>query len=243
MTNNALPRRASYVARARSHSPPMHRRKARALQAIRAGRTTGAPLQPLARSERLRLLRRIRELEAENSALAQLSITDSLTGAYNRRHLEAVLASDARLRERTHCAALCVFDVDNFKTFNDTYGHSAGDQVLRAVAKAVSRCLRTADDALFRLGGDEFCVLLFADSATGTLRVVQRMQRAVKALRLPQRERAGRALTISFGVAWRDTAASSAEAQASPWDMYLRADKMLYEAKRAGRDRIEFAAV
>lgn len=240
MTTNALTRRASYVARARSHSPPMHRRKARAIRAIR---TLGT--QPLARSERLRLLRRIRELEAENSALAQLSITDSLTGAYNRRHLEAVLASDARLRERTHCAALCVFDVDNFKTFNDTYGHSAGDQVLRAVAKAVSRCLRTADDALFRLGGDEFCVLLFADSATGTLRVVQRMQRAVKALRLPQRERehAGRALTISFGVAWRDNAVDGPEAQASPWDMYLRADKMLYEAKRAGRDRIEFAAV
>lgn len=232
--NNALPRRASFVARARSHSPPMRGLKARALR---------EPVRPLARSERLRLIRRIRELEAENSALAQLSITDSLTGAFNRRHLEAVLASDARLRERTHTAALCVFDIDNFKTFNDSYGHSAGDQVLRAVSRAVMRCLRSGDDYLFRLGGDEFCVLLFADSAAATLRVVQRMQRAVKALLLPQREMARRSLTISFGVAWRGDDARSREAQASPWEMYQRADKMLYDAKRAGRDRIEFAVV
>ena len=225
--NNALPRRASYVARARSHSPPMRHRK-----------TRREPLQPLARGERQRLIRRIRELEAENSALAQLSITDSLTGAYNRRHLEASLASDVRLRERTHAAALCVFDIDNFKTFNDTYGHYAGDQALRAVARAVMRCLRAGDDALFRLGGDEFCVLLFADSVADTLRIVRRMQRAVRALLLPQREIERPALTISFGVAWRDV-----EAQASPWEMYLHADKMLYDAKRAGRDRIEFSVV
>ncbi|HKT98432.1 MAG TPA: GGDEF domain-containing protein [Paraburkholderia sp.] len=232
--NNALPRRASYAARARSHSPPMRSRKARAIR---------EPSRLLARTERLRLIRRIRELEAENSVLAQLSITDSLTGAYNRRHLETALASDARLREPTRAAALCVFDIDNFKAFNDTYGHSAGDQVLRAVARAVMRCLRAGDDHLFRLGGDEFCVLLFTDSAAGALRVVQRMQRAVKALLLPQREIARRALTISCGVAWRGNEACNPEAQASPWDMYLRADKMLYDAKRAGRDRIEFAVV
>ena len=232
--NNALPRRASFVARARSHSPPMGARKARAIR---------VPSRLLARSERLRLIRRIRALEAENSALAQLTITDSLTGAYNRRHLEAVLASDARLRERTHSAALCVFDIDNFKTFNDTYGHSAGDQVLRAVARAVMRCLRAGDDYLFRLGGDEFCVLLFVNAAPEALRIVRRMQRAVKALLLPQPEMARRALTISLGVAWRGNDARSPEAQASPWDMYLRADTMLYDAKRAGRDRIEFAAV
>ncbi|WP_052409677.1 GGDEF domain-containing protein [Paraburkholderia oxyphila] len=209
----------------------------------RKARAIRVPPRPLARSERLRLIRRIRELEAENSALAQLTITDSLTGAYNRRHLEAVLASDARLRDRTHSAALCVFDIDNFKTFNDTYGHNAGDQVLRAVARSVTRCLRAGDDFLFRLGGDEFCVLLFVNAASEALRIVKRMQRAVKALLLPQREMARRALTISFGVAWRGNDARNPEAQASPWDMYLRADAMLYDAKRAGRDRIEFAAV
>ncbi|CAB3798921.1 hypothetical protein LMG28688_04848 [Paraburkholderia caffeinitolerans] len=230
---NALLRRAGYVARARSHSPPMRSRKARAM---------GEPSRLLTRDERLRLTRRIRELEAENSALEQLSITDSLTGAYNRRHLESMLANDARLREHTHATALCVFDVDNFKLFNDTYGHGAGDQVLSAVARAVMRCLRAGDDYLFRLGGDEFCVLLFVDSMHETLRIVQRMQRAVKALLLPQREITGRALTISFGVAWRDGgAAAGYEAPASPCDMYHHADKMLYEAKRAGRDRIEFA--
>jgi diguanylate cyclase (GGDEF)-like protein len=230
---NALLRRASYVARAKSPSPPLRGRKAR---------VSSAPLRPLARSERLRLTRRIRELEAENSALAQLSITDSLTGAFNRRHLEAILANDARLRERTHAAALCMFDIDNFKTFNDTYGHNAGDQVLRAVARAVMRCLRAGDDYLFRLGGDEFCVLLFVDSAHETQRIVQRMQRAVKALLLPQRGMS-QPLTISFGVAWRDNEAGAPEAQAGLWDMYLRADTMLYDAKRAGRNRIEFAAV
>jgi diguanylate cyclase (GGDEF)-like protein len=237
MTNkSALLRRASVVARAKSHAPPLRRRKSRVCV---------TSMQTLARTERLRLIRRIRELEAENSVLTELSITDSLTGAYNRRYLETVLANDARLRERTHTPALCVFDIDNFKAYNDTYGHHAGDQVLRAVARTIKNRLRAGDDYLFRLGGDEFCVLLFVDSAHETLNVVQRMKRAVKALVLPQREMAGGALTISVGVAWRGNGqdARGDEIPVSPWDMYLHADKMLYDAKRAGRDRIELAVV
>ncbi len=238
---NAFRKRASYAARARPHPPPAQWR------AHRARATPFAPASILPtrlRSERQRLIRYIRELEAENATLAELSVTDALTGVYNRRYLEVVLAHDARLRERTHTAALCVFDIDNFKLINDAFGHNAGDRVLRAVARAVTGGLRTGDDYLFRLGGDEFCVLLFAESARETLRVAQCLQQAVRTLEPPQRELQGHALTISMGVAWRAHKHTHEHGtSATPWDMYQRADQMLYAAKRAGRDRIEFTTV
>lgn len=232
---NAFARRVIYAARARPHPPPLKRRTRRA-----------SILPTHLRGERHHLMSRIRELEAENAALAELSVTDALTGAYNRRYLEVVLAHDARLRERTHTAALCVFDIDHFKLINDTHGHHAGDRVLRAVARVVTGGLRSGDDYLFRLGGDEFCVLLFAGSACETLRAAQCLQQAVRTLEPPQRELQGHTLTISMGIAWRARRPGHApehETTATPWDMYQRADQMLYAAKRAGRDRIEFIAV
>ncbi|WP_321956197.1 GGDEF domain-containing protein [Paraburkholderia bannensis] len=238
---NAFTKRAIYAARARPHPPPMQwrRRRASALPF-----TAPSILPTRLRSERQSLIRRIRELEAENAALAELSVTDALTGAYNRRYLEVVLAHDARLRERTHTAALCVFDIDHFKLINDAYGHNAGDRVLRAVARAVTGGLRNGDEYLFRLGGDEFCVLLFADSAHETLSVVECLQQAVRSLEPPQHELQGHALTISMGVVWRaHRQGHEHEPPATPWDMYQRADQMLYAAKRAGRNRIEFTTV
>jgi diguanylate cyclase (GGDEF)-like protein len=231
----AFTKRVIYAARARPHPPPLK---------WRTHRTSILPTR--LRSERQSLISRIRELEAENAALAELSVTDALTGVYNRRYLEVVLAHDARLRERTHTAALCVFDIDHFKLINDTHGHNAGDRVLRAVARAVTGGLRSSDDYLFRLGGDEFCVLLFAGSAGETLRAVQCLQQAVRTLEPPQRELQGHTLTISMGVALRARRQGHApehEPPATPWDMYQRADQMLYAAKRAGRDRIEFTTV
>lgn len=232
---NAFAKRVIRAARARSHPPKLK------------WRTHCASVLPSRlRSERQRLISRIRELEAENAALAELSVTDALTGTYNRRYLEVMLAHDARLREHTHTAALCVFDIDHFKLINDTHGHHAGDRVLRAVARAVTGGLRSGDEYLFRLGGDEFCVLLFAGSACETLKAVQCLQQAVKTLEPPQRELQGYALTISVGVAWRAHKQGHAPEHmppATPWDMYQRADQMLYAAKRAGRDRIEFTTV
>jgi diguanylate cyclase (GGDEF)-like protein len=232
---NAFTKRVIDAARARPHpSTPKWRTQRVAVLPTRL------------RSERQHLISRIRELEAENAALAELSVTDPLTGAYNRRYLEVMLAHDARLREHTHTAALCVFDIDHFKLINDTHGHHAGDRVLRAVARAVTGGLRSGDDYLFRLGGDEFCVLLFAGSAHETLKAVRCLQQAVRTLEPPQRELQGHALTVSMGVAWRAhrrELASGHLPPASPWDMYQRADQMLYAAKRAGRDRIEFTTI
>lgn len=133
--------------------------------------------------------------------------------------------------------AFCLFDVDNFKAYNDSYGHLAGDEALRQIARVVMSQLRHGQDLLFRLGGDEFCVLLYLDSAASAFDIVDRVRRSVRDLALPDpRSRDGGVLTISFGVVWRDGQHVST---ATPWQLYLDADRVLYEAKRSGRDQIK----
>src|SRR5690606_15336010 len=106
------------------------------------------------------MVSRIKQLEAENRRLRHLSITDELTGAYNRRHFRAsftelVHAQDSPL-PRTTAIALCLFDIDHFKAYNDAFGHPMGDAALRSISVAVAALLRRDSDRLFRFGGDEF---------------------------------------------------------------------------------------
>jgi diguanylate cyclase (GGDEF)-like protein len=160
---------------------------------------------------------------------------DPLTGLLNRRGLEDALS---RLVERCRLEgtpfALLVIDVDDFKSFNDRYGHAAGDRVLSAIGAAISQSLRPSDLAA-RYGGDEMVVGLVNASAEQGRLVAERIRRAAGRIRLgTARAEPRSAPTLSVGVA---QLAPGQDAET----LFRTADEALYAAKTAGRDRIAFA--
>jgi diguanylate cyclase (GGDEF)-like protein len=162
--------------------------------------------------------------------LQEQAIRDPLTGAFNRRHMDGCLA-DAVERQQRHgaAAALLVLDLDHFKRINDEHGHAAGDRVLTETVGALRSRLRKLD-LLFRSGGEEFVVLLPETDAAGAALLGDALRGAVTAIS----PGAGRPVTLSAGVA-----ALLPGEDADGW--LRRADRALYEAKHAGRDRVVVA--
>jgi diguanylate cyclase (GGDEF)-like protein len=209
-------------------------------RAVRVGRKNHPGFRNFASPERVRLVSRILLLEAENARLERLAITDELTGAYNRRYFDD---ATRRIPERRVCRqsfAFCLFDVDNFKAYNDTYGHAAGDDALRSIAQVTMSQLRCNQDLLCRLGGDEFCMMLSVESPVVALNIVERVRHKVRDLALPGSHTRGGFLTISVGMIWHD---GRSLASPTPKRLYLEADRMLYQAKRSGRDQAMMAVL
>ena len=178
---------------------------------------------------------RTRALERANQTLHTLAVTDALTGAFNRRHFNELCAAVLQQRPRAEPLAFCMFDLDHFKRYNDTYGHQAGDTALRAVASAVQARLNRSSDTLFRLGGEEFGVLFTANSATQALAFAENCRHAVRALNIRHDGNPHGLMTASFGLGfWVD----SRGGQLTPDAMYAEVDGALYAAKAAGRDRV-----
>jgi diguanylate cyclase (GGDEF)-like protein len=189
-----------------------------------------------------RVLTLHRELRASNIALRRDSEralvaarTDPLTAAFNRlalaEDLEALAGRSARYQHR-YCAALC--DVDQFKSYNDCYGHLAGDDALRTIAHAIRAELRQGD-GFYRYGGEEFLAVLPEQSLSEAAGGMNRVRRAVESLRIAHAPNAGSPfVTISVGIASLRAGSSSAI------DEWLRrADSALYSAKSLGRNRVE----
>jgi diguanylate cyclase (GGDEF)-like protein/PAS domain S-box-containing protein len=153
------------------------------------------------------------------------AISDALTGAFNRRYLTNHLRG-AIDRSEHPVSSLLMFDVDHFKAVNDQHGHDAGDLVLKRIAE-VARQISRDSDMLFRYGGDEFVLYLPGVAAAGATLIAQRLREAVTASNAP----GGRVVTISIGVAQRK-AGDTVES----W--IHGADKALYDAKQAGRNRV-----
>lgn len=159
--------------------------------------------------------------------LERLSITDALTGLFNRRHLEEVLATECeRARRHGHPTALLLIDIDHFKQYNDTYGHLAGDEVLRRVAHLIQETVRTGD-CVARYGGEEFIVVLPETALEGAVLLGERVRR-----RISLEPFHGRTVTLSVGVA------QTPPASVMPEGLTAAADDALYRAKREGRDRV-----
>jgi diguanylate cyclase (GGDEF)-like protein len=185
--------------------------------------------------ERLRLGRQ--ELDAMNDRLRQqneelelLSTVDALTGLHNRRFLTQRLSEELVRSYREKCAfTVLIADVDEFKKYNDAFGHPAGDEVLKKVANILLGATR-AVDCTARYGGEEFAVLLADTVGDGAMQVAERIRERVEAEKF-----AGRKITISIGMAEFPVHGHTADAVIS------RADEALYAAKRAGRNRIERA--
>lgn len=169
--------------------------------------------------------------QAVLAGLHEAAMRDALTGAYTRRYLlerlEGELSYAARHDVRL---ALIMFDVDHFKEINDTYGHLAGDEVLRTVAAELRGMLRP-EDVLVRYGGEELCLLVRDVARDEACRLAERVREAVRRVETPWEGSILR-VTLSVGVATAEPGSTS-----SPQDLVRRADAAMYQAKRSGRDR------
>lgn len=179
-----------------------------------------------------------RQLEQRNRDLERLSALDTLTQIANRRRFDAVLRQEWRRAVRDESPLSLVFcDIDFFKAFNDTYGHQAGDECLVRVAQAMEECLNRPADLVARYGGEEFIALLVDTDAEGARMLAERMRARVETLRVEHRA-SGVAphLTVSLG-----TATMVPRAALRPEDLVDLADRALYAAKGAGRNRVSAA--
>ncbi len=184
----------------------------------------------------LRRKRYAEQLRRTVSSAVEFAITDSLTGVYNRRYLDAHLKSvvaRAIASEKPVCVRL--FDIDHFKGVNDTYGHDAGDDVLRDFSDRLRRGVRGID-LVARYGGEEFVLVMPETDAAFAASVAERLRRDVEVA--PFKTRSGEALTVtvSIGLAEWQGSADTPEA------LVKRADQALYAAKRAGRNRVVASA-
>lgn len=192
-------------------------------QALRATEAANIELQK-------RVTARTREQEALAEQLRALSVTDALTELGNRRHFEQQLALRWSLTGTR--LAVILIDIDHFKFVNDTYGHAAGDTCLREVARRISENVYFPKDDAARYGGEEFALCLPDTDEHGAWIVAERIRQAVAQRPVYVSEHAI-ALTVSAGVA-----AGVSEANIPPDELMLAADRALYAAKRAGRNRV-----
>jgi diguanylate cyclase (GGDEF)-like protein len=176
------------------------------------------------------------KMEQRNLELTAIARRDPLTGLRNRR----ALSEDLELHEagvtryrRSYCMA--VLDVDHFKSYNDTYGHQAGDEILQAVAARLTALLRLGD-TLYRYGGEEFLCIFPEQSLASGSSAVERMRIGVEELALTHPGTPGGVLTFSAGLAVLD-----ARHTRSADEVLKEADEALYRAKGLGRNRVEYA--
>lgn len=203
------------------------------------------PVSPVVLSAKIRALqrldgmrRKLRELSDElsvaNRRLEQVSQLDGLTGLANRRHFDQFMAhqiADARRRGEPFSLMLC--DVDFFKSYNDQYGHLAGDECLRRIARVLDGCCRRGTDLAARYGGEEFALVLPGTVAAGAEIVAQRARQDLAALSIPHSaSQPFGVVTLSAGIG-----VFALESDQVPESLIARADEALYRAKETGRDR------
>lgn len=165
-------------------------------------------------------------------ALRELALRDVLTGLYNRRYLEDVLSRELHRAERSRKeVAVLMIDIDRFKHFNDKHGHDAGDFVLSAVARAISKSIRPSDIAC-RYGGEELAVVLCEANLECARERAEQLRQAIRDTNLTHLGQTLPGPTASFGIAVYPANG------ATPADLLKAADQALYRAKREGRDRV-----
>ena len=167
------------------------------------------------------------------SRLEQLSITDGLTELYNHRHFQARLTVEIHRAERK-CSSmgLLMIDIDNFKLYNDSFGHPMGDELLRKISGLIQENVR-GFDIVSRYGGEEFAVILVDCSKDEATKIAERIRSAVEHYHFYGREKQPNgAVTISIGIAIYPEIKTKA-------NLIQYADRALYRAKKLGRNRVE----
>lgn len=187
----------------------------------------------------LALADRIKTLQYEKDILGQrvvhfkdLSLTDELTGLYNKRCLYEKLTQEiAAAAEQHFPLSVLVMDIDHFKDYNDHYGHLEGDKVLAEVGIILSGILRETDSA-FRYGGEEFTIILPNTAAENAFSIAQRLREAFFNERFTPTQSVSEMITVSIGL-------TEYESGDTPERIFNRADSALYQAKNSGRNRVE----
>jgi diguanylate cyclase (GGDEF)-like protein len=184
----------------------------------------------------LSLQRENLDLIAKNRALSEVTARDTLTGLFNRGYvLEKIDSEMNRAVRHGSPMSFLMLDIDHFKQVNDTYGHPAGDEVLRSVGKLLRESCRIYDIP-GRYGGEEFCILLPETKPVNTTAVAERIRNRLAKTTLNVGE-ANINVTASIGVAGLE---SPQEGLVSPTSLIDRADRALYAAKSRGRNRVEY---
>jgi diguanylate cyclase (GGDEF)-like protein/PAS domain S-box-containing protein len=168
-----------------------------------------------------------------------LASVDGLTGLANRRRLDEIMEQQWRnaIRHQTPFSLL-IFDVDNFKPYNDLYGHLQGDSCLRHIADATRAIIHRPTDLLARYGGEEFVVILPETDAAGAHEIAEHIRLAVAQLCIPHEGNPHNCVTVSVGCATRIP-----QRETTPESLFTAADQALYQAKAGGRNRTEVAAL
>jgi diguanylate cyclase (GGDEF)-like protein len=176
------------------------------------------------------------ELEKANANLEAMAMKDGLTGLANRRAFDDTLEHEVRRAQRDNkLLSLIMMDVDFFKKFNDAYGHLAGDECLRAIARALAASVGRSEDLAARYGGEEFAVIMPGAETEGALQVAESIRQAVMALNIRHAGNSTGTVTISLGVA---TIAPGQDHGADQQSLIKLADERLYQSKSGGRNRV-----
>ena len=181
------------------------------------------------------LVRVTEQLRRLNEELERLAVLDELTGIANRRYFNMVLEQEwGRAVRAVTPLSLILIDIDNFKGYNDRYGHLRGDECLRLVSDRLKAMMKRPGDQVARYGGEEFVIILAHTGANGAVAVAERVRQAVEEMALEHAcSPTGRSVTVSLGVA-----TTIPDRHGSAGDLLAAADQALYEAKRSGRNQV-----
>ena len=172
------------------------------------------------------------ELKEKNKQLEKLSYIDSLTDIYNRRKFDDIFSTMIDIAQRNaFILNFVIIDVDDFKLYNDTYGHLKGDKVLKKISSLFKQFLVRRDDYIFRLGGEEFGLLFYSNTYKDAYNIVEKIKKGLFDMNIEHKNRYNR-VTLSAGLV------SVQQFDSDIKELYNEADRLLYNAKASGRNAI-----
>lgn len=196
----------------------------------------GSQLTGLVANLEMQVAERTRELEERNEVLQELSFLDGLTRIPNRRRFDDFFNQAFNLSSRnSQPIAIIMLDIDEFKKYNDTYGHLQGDECIKNIAAVLKDTVKGKTDIAARYGGEEFIVALQDKDKDGVIKISKEIVSGIKALNMEHIESNYGVVTVSIGIIYGVPYENQ-----SPDDFIARADEALYLSKKNGRNRVEF---